>query len=161
MKVLIATDGSSFSKAAIAALPEIVAHPEKAIFKIISAVEYPIPPTGVEAVMVSAEYYDRVEEGGHKLATEFTRQAADQMRKLFQGVTLDLTTEVIDGSPVRAVIEQAESWHADLIVIGSQGYGFWSRTVLGSVSSSILHHAHCSVLVVRTNPNDVETAGRI
>ena len=59
-----------------------------------------------------------------------------------------LTTKVVKGSPKEAIVEEAEQWGADLIVMGSHGYGFWQRALLGSVSESVVHHAPCSVLVV-------------
>ncbi len=105
----------------------------------------------------SADYYDRVEQAGHNQAKEFVEQAAAQMRSLFPGVSLDLTTEVLDGSPQRVIVEKAESWGADLIVIGSHGRGFWNRALIGSVSSSVVRHAPCSVLVVRTAPDSNES----
>jgi len=37
----------------------------------------------------------------------------------------------------------------DLIVMGSRGLGRFQRLLLGSVSEGVLHHAHCSILVVR------------
>ncbi len=157
MKILISTDGSKFSKAAIDACREIVADPVKTSFKIISAVEYPMP-VAAEVVMVSAEYYDQIEQAGHAQAKIFLEQAAAQLRLLFPGVKLDLTTEVIDGSPQRVIVEKAQEWSADLIVVGSHGYGFWSRTLIGSVSSSVVHHAPCSVLVVRTAQDLNESA---
>ena len=46
-------------------------------------------------------------------------------------------------------IEEAQNWGADLIIVGSHGYGFWSRALLGSVSNAVINHAPCSVLVVR------------
>ena len=149
MKVLLATDGSNFSKTAIDALHTIIVEPEITSFKIISSVEFPTMPASDPFIGASAEYYDQVEQAGRSLAKEFARQSAAQLRSLFPGVTLDVTTEVLDGSPQRVIVEKAESWGADLIVIGSHGYGFWSRALLGSVSSAVVHHAACSVLVVR------------
>ncbi|HEX6965265.1 MAG TPA: universal stress protein, partial [Gemmatimonadaceae bacterium] len=43
----------------------------------------------------------------------------------------------------------AEREHADLIALGSHGYGMWKRFMLGSVASKVLRLATCSVLVVR------------
>jgi nucleotide-binding universal stress UspA family protein len=42
-----------------------------------------------------------------------------------------------------------EGWGADLVVLGSHGYGFLDRLILGSVSQFVLSHATCSVEVVR------------
>lgn len=150
MKILIATDGTDYSKAAIEALANVVANPETTTFKIVSSVEFPamMPTNGF--IGASADYYGEVEKAGHEQAKESAEQAETQIRSLFPIATLDITAEVIRGSPQRVLVEKAAEWGADLIVVGSHGYGFWSRALLGSVSNSVVHHAPCSVLVVRT-----------
>jgi nucleotide-binding universal stress UspA family protein len=60
-----------------------------------------------------------------------------------------VSTEVITGSTKRTIVEEAEDWGADLIVVGSHGYHNWERMLLGSVSQSVAAHAPCSVLIVR------------
>ncbi|HQZ97301.1 MAG TPA: universal stress protein, partial [Pyrinomonadaceae bacterium] len=60
-----------------------------------------------------------------------------------------ISGEVLFGSPGSRIVETAEQIGADLIIIGSHGYRRWERILLGSVSSSVVHHAPCSVLVVR------------
>jgi nucleotide-binding universal stress UspA family protein len=60
-----------------------------------------------------------------------------------------ITSKVLPGSPRSAILEEAERWKADLIVVGSHGYGAWQRLVLGSVSQAVVLHAKCSVEVVR------------
>lgn len=157
MKILLVTDGSNFSKTAIDVCQKIVVHPENTSFKIISAVEFPTMLPSDPFIGASADYYDQIEQAGQNQAKEFVTQAAEQIRSLFSGVSLDLTTEVLDGSPQRVIVEKAENWNADLIVIGSHGRGFWSRTLLGSISSSVVHHAPCSVLVVRTASDSKES----
>lgn len=64
------------------------------------------------------------------------------------GVTVD--TVELTGDPARVVLEFAEREHADLIALGSHGYGAWKRFLLGSVASKVLRLATCSVLVVPT-----------
>ncbi len=149
MKILVATDGSDFSKAAIAGCRNIVADPKNTSFKIISAVERPAP-IAAEPFAVSAEYFNDVEKSLREQGKKIVEQAETEIRSLFPGGLLDLTAEVLDGSPQRVLVEKAAEWGADLIVVGSHGYGFWSRVMLGSVSNSVVHHAPCSVLVVRT-----------
>ncbi|WP_373056475.1 universal stress protein [Zunongwangia sp. H14] len=45
-----------------------------------------------------------------------------------------ITTSVVSGLPKKEILEKAESFNADLIVVGSQGQGAFSRLLLGSVS---------------------------
>jgi nucleotide-binding universal stress UspA family protein len=53
------------------------------------------------------------------------------------------------GNPGQTICMAAKNWGADLIVIGRRGRKGLSEILLGSVSNYIIHHAHCSVLVVQ------------
>lgn len=53
------------------------------------------------------------------------------------------------GAPDQEIVELAEKLGAGLIVIGSRGRGGIRRALMGSVSDSVVRHAHCPVLVVR------------
>ena len=59
-------------------------------------------------------------------------------------------------SPVRGILGMADSWGANLIVLGSHGRRGFDRYVMGSVSEAVALHAHCSVEVVRTKPSNKE-----
>jgi nucleotide-binding universal stress UspA family protein len=54
-----------------------------------------------------------------------------------------------DGSPQAAILASAERWQADLIIVGSHGQTSGSDVLLGSVTNSVIRHAHCPVLIVR------------
>ena len=97
----------------------------------------------------SSEYYNEVEKAGHAQAKKASEQTETYLRSLFPNLSLNITAEVVTGSPQRVLVEKAQEWGADLMVVGSHGYGFWERALLGSVSNSVVHHAPCSVLVVR------------
>jgi nucleotide-binding universal stress UspA family protein len=148
MKILIATDGSDFSKAAVEECCRVVAKPETASIQIVSAVDL-IAPVPAEPFMVSADYIHEMDALAHKQAERWIQQAEILIRQCFPNANLDLTSKVANGSPDRVIIEEAARWGADLIVVGSHGYGFWERMMLGSVSQSVMQHAPCSVLVVR------------
>ena len=53
------------------------------------------------------------------------------------------------GNPRREIIHLSEEIGATLIVMGSQGLGAVSRALMGSVSDSVVKHAHCPMLVMR------------
>lgn len=55
--------------------------------------------------------------------------------------------EVFSGSPVSALVELSAK--ATMIVVGSRGHGTLERVLLGSVSTGVIHHAHCPVAVIR------------
>lgn len=55
------------------------------------------------------------------------------------------------GSPGRNICEFAQSWGADLILMGRHGRTGISELFLGSVSNYVLHHAHCAVLTLNTS----------
>ena len=63
----------------------------------------------------------------------------------------ELKTEIVEGtkSVAATIMDYAESENIDLIIIGSRGRTGFKKLLLGSVSSSIIKNAHCTVLVIR------------
>lgn len=53
------------------------------------------------------------------------------------------------GNPTDVIVQEAEDSGADLIVVGTRGLSAARRTFMGSVSTNVVHHAPCDVLVVR------------
>ena len=64
---------------------------------------------------------------------------------------------IYDSHPGRAIVETADKEHASLVVMGTRGLGKLRRTILGSVSSYVLHHAHCPVVIC---PTSVQKTGK-
>lgn len=62
---------------------------------------------------------------------------------------INVEFQQLPDSPGRGICQVARSWDADLIVIGSRGRSGWHELLLGSVSNYVLHHARCSVLIVK------------
>jgi len=62
--------------------------------------------------------------------------------------SVSVSGEALAGPPREAILDEADRWKADLIVMGSHGYGAWQRFLLGSVSQAVVSHAKCSVEVV-------------
>lgn len=146
MKILLAIDGSTCSDAAV---EEVARRPWPAgsEVKIISVVEPPFVPA-TEPWAISVTYLEEMDKALHDKALATVEGA---ILKLRSGAdkTLKLTTEMLTGYPGQMIVDIAEAWGADLIVVGSHGYGAWSRLLLGSVSNAVATHAKCSVEIVR------------
>ena len=67
------------------------------------------------------------------------------------GGVRDVVVQAIEGDPSEKLLETAEDFGADLIVVGSVGLTASTRFILGSVAGNVLHHAPCDVLVVHTH----------
>ena len=146
MKILLAVDGSPCSDAAI----EEVARrpwPEGSSVKVLTAYELPVPPTP-EAWALPASYLDEMDMGLRKQAQNVVDSAIQKLKsKLSNNIFLD--GALLPGPACTLILDEAESWGADLIVVGSHGYRAWERFLLGSVSQAVVSHAKCSVEVVR------------
>lgn len=90
-----------------------------------------------------------------KLATEMPgwEEKRDRLFYVVEKVAaeagVDLESMVIYGDPAEELMLLAEEKNCDVIVVGSSGKGRMKRTLLGSVSTKISLHAHCSVYIVR------------
>ena len=151
MKILLAVDGSPCSDAAV----EEVARrpwPDKSEVKVLTAYDLPAPPTP-EAWAIPLTYYDDMDVALRKQATNTVERAIQTLKsKLNKTVAID--GQVAPGSPRVVILDEAEDWGADLIVVGSHGYRAWERFLLGSVSQAVVSHAKCSVEVVRCRPTN-------
>ncbi len=61
---------------------------------------------------------------------------------------LDAVGLMVEGPPVRTILEEATRLEVDLIVVGSHGYGAVFSALLGSVSAGVVRQSTCPVLVV-------------
>ncbi len=147
MKVLIAVDDSEFSRDAVDFCGRMFGANADSEIKILTTFERMIPST--EPFAVPEEYVRQVDSQSRAKANETAARANDLLTEKYSTLSENISIEVVSGSPARTIVEEAESWNADLIVTGSHGYGFWKRALLGSVSNSVAHHAPCSVLIVR------------
>ena len=65
------------------------------------------------------------------------------------GAQTDTRAKTLKGDPKIAILDEAEHWGADLIVVGTHGYNALERLWLGSVSRAVASHAKCSVEIAR------------
>ena len=146
MKILIAIDGSAFSKAVLKAASDIVGMKEDVEFKILTAYEAPAPVAAVPFVPMPVYTQELVD--GLRLQGESIADAAEgQLRERFPHS--QISTCVVMDEPGCAIVSKAITWRPDLIIVGSHGHGMIGRVLLGSVSDHVVHHAPCPVLVAK------------
>jgi nucleotide-binding universal stress UspA family protein len=69
--------------------------------------------------------------------------------KQAQELNIEAKCDYNVGDPSKQICEKAKEWGANLIIIGRRGNMGLTELLLGSVSNYVVHHAHCSVLVVQ------------
>jgi nucleotide-binding universal stress UspA family protein len=147
MKILLAIDGSPCSEAAVKELA-IMQWPADTHVKVLSAAAVPRSNAPDPLHVVSPMRLKLLEREQVRLRDLVTR-AADWLRNNAVEKNLQIETAVIEGEPKVVIVEEAEQWGADLIIIGCHGYGSIKRFLLGSVSLAVAVHAPCSVGIVR------------
>jgi nucleotide-binding universal stress UspA family protein len=148
MKILIANDGSEFGQTALHFAADFICRISGAEVKVVTVIE---PAAGTELEMV-IESTDDLIDSQNPLYIDASKTAADSaaiLKEKCPDENTGVTFEVLAGPPARRIVEDAEGWGADLIVVGTHGRGFWKRALLGSVSNRVMQHASCSVMVVR------------
>jgi nucleotide-binding universal stress UspA family protein len=101
-------------------------------------------PEGVKLPdpVLEEELEQRAKEGGREVLD------AEVERVRSAGGTV-AQSHLMMGDAAREIVHLAEDIEAGLVVMGSRGRGGIRRTLMGSVSDSVVRHAHCPVLVVR------------
>jgi nucleotide-binding universal stress UspA family protein len=145
MKVLLAIDHSHHSDAAVA---EVARRPWPAgtEVKILTVIHPTIPVFPDPAFTIVAIHVEQAEELRHQ-APILLGNACEQIRHGAPNVSV--IVRVVEGVPKDEIVQEASEWGADLIVVGSHGYGRVRSVLLGSVARSVLTEAPCSVLVAR------------
>jgi nucleotide-binding universal stress UspA family protein len=142
MNILLAIDGSAASDAAIDELRHRP-WPTPSTVRILSVIQPYVPPA-TEMVLASATMV----EVRQRQAEEAQRHAMSAGELIAEpGLTVE--TAVREGDPRSVIVDEADAWPADLIVLGSHGRTGLKRLLLGSVAQSVVAHAHCSVEIVR------------
>jgi nucleotide-binding universal stress UspA family protein len=144
MKILIAIDDSDFSKGV---LQSVIARPwpPATEVKVLHVVEPPSLLMGREMTGPDPEF-EAVWNALREQAKDLVSKAAEKLR----AANFDVSVQLVEGDPKSQIIDVANEWHADLIVLGSHGRTGLSRFLMGSVSQDVVRHAHCSVEIVRT-----------
>ena len=146
MKILLAVDGSDCSIAAVDEAARIP-WPEKSELRILSVAEMPSPVMAGPMPMPGTYYV----EWEKALEDQAEANNARALARYYErgGSPVEVTAKSIKGNTKEVILDEAESWGADLLLIGTHGYNTFERMWLGSVSRTVASHAKCSVEIVR------------
>jgi len=139
-KIMVGYDGSDNSKRALERAINVAERSGGAL-RIIVAVNTILPVYGTAAPYYPPNYAEDVTKEGKRLLGEAMDRAKEATQKV--------TGAVMDGHPAEMLLEAATKEGADLIVLGRRGISGVERFLLGGVSSSVVGHSKCDVLVVK------------
>jgi nucleotide-binding universal stress UspA family protein len=145
MRILLAIDGSPHSDAAVAEVRRRP-WPNGTVVEILTVIHATAPLVIDPALVMAAAHVEQLEEQ-RRQASQLLSAAAAKIDADHE--ELEVTTKILEGNPKDVIVEEAREWGADLIVVGSHGYGRLRRMVLGSVAGAVVANAPCSVQVVR------------
>lgn len=150
--ILLATDGSPSAKKATDVAIELTGA-LGGVLRIVSVWRTPVYDYGYVPLQYAPELVD-AQRGGAERAVEHAVAAA-------KAAGVEATSELRQGDASDEIRAAAEETSADMIVLGAHGWGPMKRILFGSVSTDVLHHASCPVLIVRgeAEENERETVG--
>jgi nucleotide-binding universal stress UspA family protein len=141
--ILLAVDGSDEAKQAAQAATELSRETGSDVHLVYVL---PTPAQLIGHHLYSDEIRESLIGGAERDAETFLKEQAEKVGSDGGKVA---ETHLRSGDPDKEILRAAEALGVGLIVIGSRGLGAVSRALMGSVSDSVVRHAHCPVLVVR------------
>jgi nucleotide-binding universal stress UspA family protein len=142
-KILLAIDGSEEAGLAAQAATELSKETGSEVH--VTHV-LPTPEELIGHHWYSAEVRESILEQARGEAQKFLEGRAEQLRS--EGAKV-AEAHLRTGEPDKEIVRLSEEIGATLIVMGSRGLGAVRRALMGSVSDSVVRHAHCPVLVMR------------
>jgi nucleotide-binding universal stress UspA family protein len=143
-KILIAYDGSRSADAAVDDLRR-AGLPDNAEAIVFSVVETWLPPPSSDEVLDETPFERPTDE--IEAVRTIAGVASERLRSIFPAWRIDVWADY--GPPARKILEKAEVWKPDLIVVGSHGRTSVGQFLLGSVSHTVATKAPCSVRIAR------------
>ena len=139
-KILVAYDGSESAKRALEEAAKLIE--DGASVTVVSVAEV-LPQFGrAPEMLVPEEHQERRRELAE--AKEILNEKEILRERGIKAKTVERR-----GDAATMILDEAEKEGVELIVMGTRGLGSGKRWLLGSVSTKVLHHAPCNVLVVR------------
>ena len=138
-KILVPVDGSDNSyKALEAAL--VLSEKLGSNISVVNVMEQ-VPITHIESEKLLSELL----EAYKKENQEILSKCSDIARQ--KGIAIK--TVLLQGNPAPVILDYSKKENFDLVIMGSRGMGKFKELILGSVSSKIVHHSPCAIMIIR------------
>ena len=145
--IIVGVDGSSGSKLAVDWAARDAAMRNVAL-TVVNALDPPLllteptPFTFGGGMSMAPGYWEWQQDAGREIVNDALKIVEDATK----GSPIEVTSEMVNGPAVRTLVDLSKE--AQLVVVGSRGRGALARVLLGSVSTGLVHHAHCPVAVI-------------
>jgi nucleotide-binding universal stress UspA family protein len=145
-KILLATDSSEEAELALSTAIDLANSTNSQLHVVTVGPWNPDPSYASHEASLRWETYEQASEA---IGKEVQEILDNQVRKIEEGGGTVQEAHLRRGRKDEEIVRVGEEIGAGLIVMGSRGLGGVRRALMGSVSDSVIRHAHCPVLVVR------------
>ena len=142
-KLLVAVDGSEEANSAARAATEVARAAGSEVHVAYAMQEERYRPH------LGPEVWEGWKEGFERAKRSTLSWVEGEARRMKGEGAIKVEPHLLIGRPDAAIVWLAEEMGAGLVLVGSRGLGAMRRTLIGSVSDSVVRHAHCPVMVVR------------
>jgi len=138
-KILVPVDGSNNSyKALEAAL--VLSEKLGSKISVVNVMEQ-VPITHIESEKLLSDLLEAYKKENQEILSKCSDIAHQK------GITIK--TVLLQGNPAPVILDYSKKENFDLVIMGSRGMGKFKELILGSVSSKIVHHSPCAIMIIR------------
>ncbi len=146
-RILVPVDHSDTSAAALQEAKHLASE-QKAVVRLVHVIDLAQFAWSANESLDVPQLQASLRQGGQTLLDS----RADELRAVGLTVEVDLL-EIWGGQIARSLVDEAEKWQAELLVMGTHGYGGLTHLLLGSVAEGVLRITKTPVLLVRAPEN--------
>ncbi|HEY9850748.1 MAG TPA: universal stress protein [Leptolyngbyaceae cyanobacterium] len=154
-KILVALDNSPASRLIFEHGLDL-AKSNRAMLRLFHCLNSDVLGESMQVIPVELGFYPEYMAYSYQSKPQLAKERLEQAHAVLnkyceiateQGIKADFDCQIGEAAP--SVCQAAEKWGADLLVVGRRGRSGLTEALMGSVSNYVLHHSHCSVLVIQ------------
>ncbi|GHD59032.1 universal stress protein [Jeongeupia chitinilytica] len=145
-RILVPVDDSETSAAALREAVKVACN-QRATVKIVHVIDLAQFAWSANEFLDVPQLQEALRRAGQRVL--------DQQAEVLKAAGVEVEIELLEawgGNLARAIVDEADKWQAQLIVMGTHGYGGLTHMLLGSVAEGVIHVTPVPVLLVRARP---------